>query len=195
MKLNFSTDNKKFELAVINPGLVIGPVLSGSYCTSMVMVRKILTRDPPANIRINIGVVDVRDVARAHINAMTESGAVGRRHILVNRSLWMSDMAEILKAEFQQHGYNVSTMNLPGFLVKVVAVFDKEAREVGPVMNKTFEFDNTRMRQVLKIKPIPVEDSFIDMGYSIIEGGYVKKHRRYKGRPAKSSGTQEQAVP
>ncbi|XP_072023395.1 uncharacterized protein, partial [Amphiura filiformis] len=68
----------------------------------------------------------------------------GRRHILVNKSLWMSDMAEILKAEFQQHGYNVSTMTLPKFLFKVVAVFDKEAREAGPMLNTPFNFDNTR---------------------------------------------------
>ncbi|XP_072017994.1 uncharacterized protein [Amphiura filiformis] len=180
-------DDKKFELAVVNPGFVMGPVLSGSYCSAMTLVKKILTRDPPANVRINFGIVDVRDVAKAHINAMTEPEAVGRRHILVNKSMWMSDMAEILKAEFQQHGYNVSTSNLPKFIFKIVAIFDKEAKEMAPIWNKTFDFDNTRMRQVLKIEPTPIQDTFIDMGYSIIEGGYIQKHKNYKGRPAAKS--------
>ncbi|XP_072017993.1 uncharacterized protein [Amphiura filiformis] len=180
-------DDKKFELAVVNPGYVMGPVLSGSYCSSITLVKRILTSDPPANLRINFGVVDVRDVARGHIKAMTEPEAAGRRHILVNKSMWMSDVAEILKAEFQQHGYNVSTSNLPKLIFKAVAIFDKDAKEMAPTWNKAVDFDTTRMRQVLKIEPIPIQDTFVDMGYNVIEGGHVKKHKNYKGRPTAKS--------
>ena len=70
---------------------------------------------------------------------------IGHRHILVNKSLWMAEVAEILKSEFQQHGYNVSTVTLPQFVFSVVALFDKEAKEVKGMLNKTFEYDNTRV--------------------------------------------------
>ena len=72
-----SLTSTKFELATINPGYVVGPVLHGSSCTSMILVQRILTRDPPANLRLQLPVVDVRDVAKAHVSAMTEPGAAG----------------------------------------------------------------------------------------------------------------------
>ena len=78
-------DDKKFELTTINPGYVVGPVLSGSSCSSMILVQRILTRDPPANARFQLGIVDVRDVAKAHISAMTEPGAAG---IVINIKSW-----------------------------------------------------------------------------------------------------------
>ena len=33
--ISFSIDDEKFELCTINPGLILGPVLHGSKCTSM----------------------------------------------------------------------------------------------------------------------------------------------------------------
>ncbi len=33
--INLLPDEQKFELVVINPGYMIGPVLQGSNCTSM----------------------------------------------------------------------------------------------------------------------------------------------------------------
>ena len=73
----YFADDKKFELSVVNPAYVIGPVLSGSTCSSMELIKRVLEKDPPANARLHIGVVDVRDVAKAHINAMTIPAAVG----------------------------------------------------------------------------------------------------------------------
>ena len=48
-----------------------------------------------------------------------------------------------------------------------------------------------QMREVLKIDPIPVKDSFIDMAYSLIDSGFVKKHKNYKGRPTTNSKQDE----
>ncbi len=88
-------DDKKFELTAMNPSLVIGPVLGGSSCSSMVLIRKILTRDPPANARIMLGLVDVRDVARAHINGMIEPGAAGEYFLCL--ILFISILYDFLK--------------------------------------------------------------------------------------------------
>lgn len=38
------------------------------------------------------------------------------------------------------------------------------------------------MTEVLKINPIDLRSSLLDMGYSLIERGYVKKTDKYKPR-------------
>lgn len=40
-----STDDEKFELSCINPGLILGPVLHGSTCTSMEVRKSVALAD------------------------------------------------------------------------------------------------------------------------------------------------------
>ena len=75
-------ENERFELVSINPGLVLGPAFveagftSGEFVTGIMEgTKKYL---PPNNV------VDVRDVAKAHLMAVKKDAAVGRRFVLVN---------------------------------------------------------------------------------------------------------------
>ena len=45
--------------------------------------------------KLNFPVIDVRDVALAHLRAMIIPEAVGHRHILVRDNIWMKDMAQV----------------------------------------------------------------------------------------------------
>ena len=44
---------------------------------------------------ISFNVIDVRDVARAHISAMTVPEAAGNRHILASSNVWFYDFAKV----------------------------------------------------------------------------------------------------
>ena len=37
------------------------------------------------------------------------------------------------------------------------------------------------MRQVLKIEPREIRDTLVEMAYSLIEAGFVKKTNKYRG--------------
>ena len=37
------------------------------------------------------------------------------------------------------------------------------------------------MREVLKIEPREIRDTLVEMAYSLIEAGFVKKTKKYKG--------------
>jgi dihydroflavonol-4-reductase len=67
-----------FELVVINPFMVIGPELSNEVNTSNQMFVDMANGTYPAIMALEWGFVDVRDVAEAHVRAMTEPGAQGR---------------------------------------------------------------------------------------------------------------------
>ena len=62
--VNKLPNDEKFELAVINPSLIMGPFLCGdSGFSSGGFIRSIMTGKQPMNPKMKIGVVDVREVA------------------------------------------------------------------------------------------------------------------------------------
>ena len=178
--------DKKFELAVVNPVYVMGPVLCGSDFTSLEIPRRLLQHAMPALPKLNLPIIDVRDVAAAHIAAMTEPGAAGNRHILSAGNLWVREMALIIAGEFKSQGYSIPTYNLPNFAVKLAGIFDKSLRMITPSLSKVSEMSNDRMRNILKIEPRDMKETVIDMCYSMIDRDFVKKTSKYRGRPDKN---------
>lgn len=73
------------ELAVINPGLILGPLLSKAMTTSHGVVKRLLDRSVPAIAKMNVNFCDVRDVAAAHVKALTVAEAAGHRHLIVTQ--------------------------------------------------------------------------------------------------------------
>ncbi|KAK2552267.1 Phenylacetaldehyde reductase [Acropora cervicornis] len=69
-------DDEKFELCTINPGFILGPILQGTLCTSM-------EREVPMVPNLCYPACDVRDVAGAHITAMTSPTAPGRKGVQI----------------------------------------------------------------------------------------------------------------
>ncbi len=62
--------------------------------------KRLLERSMPMLPKLNFPVIDVRDVARAHINAMTVPEAAGHRHILSNGDMWVKDIAKVCGKSF-----------------------------------------------------------------------------------------------
>ncbi|XP_059142629.1 uncharacterized protein LOC131930234 isoform X2 [Physella acuta] len=180
---------RKFELAVVNPVLVVGPALHGNPGTSIEIIKRLMEHKIPRCPKFTFAVVDVRDVAKAHVVCMTSQEAAGKRHILSTANLWLSDIAKILDSEFCQHGYNIPTGELPNFVTNLASFFDKGLHSAKVFASKVILLDNSRMTKVLNISPRDVRTTFIDMGNSMIDHGLVKRSDKYKGRP--SAGQQQ----
>ena len=84
------------RLATVNPGAIIGPVLSDDRSYSLQAIERLLN-GMPAMPRLGFTFVDVRDVADLHIRAMTAPAAGGERFLAVDRFLWMKDVGRILR--------------------------------------------------------------------------------------------------
>jgi nucleoside-diphosphate-sugar epimerase len=165
---------KKFELAVINPGFVIGPLMNSVPGTSAEVIRRLLSRDMPACPQLGFSMVDVRDVAEAHILAMIKPGAAGNRYICAGEHLWMRDMAKILDAEFRPRGYKVPTGHLPYAILWLAARFDKTLRGTLPFIGRKEEVSNAKAKSELGWKQRSYRESLVDMGNSAIEVGLVQ---------------------
>lgn len=184
-------EKDKFELSVVNPALVIGPLLteSGKTSTSMLTVLKLLNSEVPALVDVNFNFVDVRDVAAGHIAAMETKEAVDNRHILVSSVLSMKEMSEIISNEFRPQGYRIPSFVMPKFGVWVYKAFDPAVRQVYPMIGRKTVYSNERMTQVLGIQPKDPMESIIDACYSLIEIGVVPKKAGYHGPPPTSAAT------
>lgn len=162
------------ELAVINPGFVIGPVLDDRDKTSAELHKTYLEAKVPGVAPIKFNLVDVRDVSRAHLAAMTTPQAAGKRFVCVGGGMWLPEFVEILAAHFWPQGYNVPTMRFPGWFLRVYALFDKNARRTVDQLNRDTRFDTSRIREVLDWEPIPLQESIVEMGESLIVHGAVR---------------------
>ena len=51
--------------------------------------------------KLNMNVVDVRDVAQAHLHALTVPEAAGHRHIISAKSMWFKEIAQVLESNYK----------------------------------------------------------------------------------------------
>ncbi|KAL4860770.1 hypothetical protein BDV12DRAFT_204707 [Aspergillus spectabilis] len=123
------SSDSRMEITVINPVVILGPALGREDGTSLRAVGELLEGMAPGIPRVQWGVVDVRDCARMHLLAMTEPKAAGQRLICIGEgSLWMGDIAVILKRDLGEKAAQVPGMKLSDFVIKLVALFMPIAR-------------------------------------------------------------------
>ncbi|MFZ1398818.1 MAG: aldehyde reductase [Candidatus Promineifilaceae bacterium] len=158
------------ELATINPSYVLGPVLDAQKTSaSAEVVLTILQRKYPGVPRLNFAVVDVRDVAAAHLAAMITPEAAGKRFICSSENIWMRDMAQAINAKLGPQGHKVNTRKLPDFLLRLVALFDPKVAMVVDNLGKVRQLSNQQIKAVLHWQPRPAKEAVVAMAQSFID--------------------------
>ena len=165
-------EDNPFELAVINPALVIGPSLSGDLGESNKAIAMVTTGKMPVAVPLQFGYVDVRDVAAAHLLAMQNSNSNGERFALAEKDLWYKDVAKVLR----ENGFDKApTFNVPVWLAKILANFSKELKVTLPYLGRVRSVKNTsKAKDILGWNPRPAEESIIDIAEQIKEMGLIK---------------------
>jgi len=86
-----------FDLVVINPFMVIGPSLGPGLNESNKIFADMMSGVYPTLMSVKWGIVDVRDVAKAHILAMQTPEAQGR-YLVSNETMTMTEVVAYLKS-------------------------------------------------------------------------------------------------
>jgi hypothetical protein len=76
--------------------MVVGPTLTSERVSTPEGIAKIMNRDIPGLPAMCMPMVDVRDVAAAHVKALFTDGLHGKRIIINSESKTMIELAEIL---------------------------------------------------------------------------------------------------
>lgn len=154
------------ELVAINPGFVLGPSLgTAGDGTSEAMIANLIGGKMPAIPDIAMGMVDVRDIARLHVVALEAPKAAGKRFIAASsQPVAMAYLAETLK----KAGYKkVPSRRAPNFAIKLMALFDREAKGMVPNLGVKIAYDNHETIELLNWKPTPLEITFTEMAAAI----------------------------
>ncbi|MCG8391588.1 MAG: NAD-dependent epimerase/dehydratase family protein [Pseudomonadales bacterium] len=169
-------DQSRWDLVTINPGMVYGPSLtnasnSASIGTLLDMGRGKLKTGVPD---LEYGMVDVREVAQAHLLGAFNPEAEGR-YILVSQSVSMLHIAGMLRKQFGRR-YPFPMMKVPKPVVWAVGPF------MGPVTRKfisrnvgyPLRFDNSRS-QALGVTYRPAADTLKDHFEQVLDDGLVRR--------------------
>ena len=156
-------NNEKIEVCTINPSFVVGPSLSNDIGSSNIVIKILLNSLMPFIPRLNLGFVDVRDVAKMHIKAMLSENAAGKRFILNERTMWLSDLSKLLN----QNGFKAPKYIAPNIFIKLLALF---VPEVGRIVNRLDIIKNLNSNQskvTLDWQPSNIEKSILDAATQI----------------------------
>ncbi len=184
---DFEPNDEHFELVTVLPSISVGPALCSYLTTSMCIPKALFDREFPLLIPASFHFIDVRDVAQAHIRAMVVPEAAGRRFLVTGDRLWLKDLADMYDKEFGKYGYSIPTRAMPKLLMRVFALFKEDAKFALKGWGKVCDYDNAPMKEVLGVTPRDVHQGLLEIAYSMIDKGFVRKTEAY----VKARGTQE----
>ena len=159
------------RLTTVNPGAIIGPVLSDDRSFSLQVIERLLN-GMPAMPQLGFVFVDVRDVADLHIRAMTEPGRRGRA-LPGGRSVSVDgrDVGQILRERLGPAARKVPTRVAPNLLIRAMGLFDPSVRSIVSDLGESATYTAEKAKSMLGWAPRAVEDSIVDTGQSVIAHG------------------------
>ena len=169
-------DQDQWDLLTINPGWILGPSLSKRK-DSMSINTMVQLGDGAFKTgvpEVISGIVDVRDVASAHIKAGYTPEASGR-HIVVSGEAALLDISNILRKQFGDN-YPFPRRQAPKFLFWLFAPMMGYTRKyVSRNVGIQIKFDNSYSKTDLSLSYIPIEQTVKEHFQQILDDGLLGK--------------------
>ncbi len=166
---------QRWDLVCINPAFVLGPSLTKvSASTSIETIQNLGSGKLRAGVpRLLFSLVDVRDVAKAHILAGDTPGANGR-HIIAAREASLLDMAKILARKFPK--YPFPKMEVPKLAAWLFGPISSgiSRKFVSTNVGWPLKLDNSRSKRELGLKYRPIETTLAEHFQQLIDDGLLK---------------------
>lgn len=192
----------RWDLVVINPGLIMGPSLSKrTDSTSIdIMIQMLSGKFKNGVPSGELSFVDVRDVAKAHILAgFTPNASV--RHICSANERDFLDIADVIRAGYPQ--LPLPIRHVPKWLFWVIAPMAGYTRKyVKRNVGIDIRMDNSYIKQDLEMAFLPFEHTIADQVEQLIRDGIIKeppndpnrKQKRKVGQFVRNNGRGPKSV-
>ncbi len=156
------------------PVAVMGPVLGHKLSGSNHLIQRILNGDMPGFPHLFFPIVDVRDVAKAHILAMTNPAVGGGERFLLSNgpAVEMKDIGgALIRSRFGPAAKKVPRRTLPDVVVRVGALFNPELKSLVPELGYRKNSSNEKARKILAGRHATPEDAIVAAAESMIDKG------------------------
>jgi dihydroflavonol-4-reductase len=162
------TEGQGLELAAVNPTGVLGPVLGADYSHSIRLIKNLMDGMPGCP-KVNSGFVDVRDVADLHLRAMTDPAAKGERFLAIaGQSLWIRDVAKVLRQKMGAAGAKVPSREIPNTVVRMGATTNPALKALVPYLGINLNATSEKAISLLGWAPRSAEEAIVATAKSLI---------------------------
>eukprot|EP01018_Ginkgo_biloba_P000118 Gb_06804 [translate_table: standard] len=144
---------RNLDLVVINPSLVLGPLLQSAMNASTAHIMKYLTGSAKTYANLTQAYVDVRDVAKAHILVYELPSASGR-YLCAETNLHRGELVDMLAKMF------------PHYPLPTKCSDEKNPRK------KPYKFSNQKIKN-LGLSLTPIKMTLADTVVSLQEKGFI----------------------
>ena len=156
-----------FTMTTIHPGMVFGPLLSSDKeGMSASLIIKMITGEFPALPDIYFTVVDVRDVAKLHVQSLTNKQSDQKRIIATSqKGIPFLEISEILR----ELGYHKSPKSLiPSQVINSLAIFNRDMKITSSMIKRgCYGADISETISIFDWDPIPFKKTLEDMTSSL----------------------------
>jgi dihydroflavonol-4-reductase len=168
-----AAEGQGMQLAAVNPTMVLGPALGPDYSHSIRTIKEMMDGQP-GYPRIKSCVVDVRDVADLHLRAMTDPAANGERFLATSGdSLFLAEIAKILKENMGAAGAKISTNQIPDVVIKTMALTNAAMKGLVPLLGVKLDASGEKAQRLLGWKPRAPKEAILATGESLVRLGLV----------------------
>jgi nucleoside-diphosphate-sugar epimerase len=164
-------DGCELELATVLPAAVFGPARASAAMGSLPIIAALLDGSAIAIPRLGFEVVDVRDVAAAHLLAMTAPAAAGERFIVSGPVRWFGEIAEILRANLGPEAARVPTDAITDDDFRAIAQLSPQLATLLPLLGRDLQHSPAKAQRVLGWQPRPAVETIVDSARCILDGG------------------------
>lgn len=171
-------EQTRWDLVVVNPGLVLGPGLGRSTNAEGVLIMRDLGNGGHrvGAAELEFAIVDVRDVAEGHLQAGLVREAEGR-YILVSETRSLIEIAGILRDRFGDR-FPLPRRTVP----KPMSISYAPLRGIPRAVAKRnvgypLRFENARAKTILGVAFRPVEETITSHFQQLLNDGLVSAPR------------------
>lgn len=177
---NFMREQTRgFDLVALNPCMVIGEAVGSGLNSSNQVIRDLLSGTYPGVMALNFCMVDVCDVARAHMLALDKEDAEGR-YICFSEAMTMGEIVDFLR-EAGYSNYRLPRRDMSaGWInsfVKLLSYTQPSGAGdfIRSHLGKTMRISNAKICAELGVEFRPVRETLVDAVEDLIRQGHLQK--------------------
>ena len=171
-------ERPSFDLVVVNPFVIMGPSHSRAVNTSNQILVDLVKGVYPAIISLTWGLVDVRDVATAHVRAAETPSASGR-YLCAQQPVTMRQIVGWLRQAGYGSGTRLPSRGLDHAFGNLLVRLDSYRRPPGAGsylrthVGRTPRYDTSKIARELGVAFRPARDTVVDAIHDLARWGHV----------------------
>lgn len=166
-----------WDLVVVNPAMVTGPAMTKAVNTSNQIFVDLAKGQYPAIVSLMFGIVDVRDVAAAHVEAMRRPNASGR-YICVSETKTLRNLVSLMR----ENGWKKTKIPSIGLDSSLGTAVGRLAAYMQPKgvrsylqtnLGRELAYDNSKIKNDLGVRFMSADASVLDTLRDLAKWGHL----------------------